>query len=392
MGIYLPYSRCFHRGNASTLVTPPTGPQTITSRNFGIVWAPFNDKVGEMSFRTTVFQELRDYNFRNLRVRYKWYYQEESDNVFDFHRVAADFNDLIAANNATGKTMKLIIMLELNNIADNPAEHGTVDHVVPAYMVGNSTYDGGELQFQATHSTTPKFGYKAKVWNANVQVKHKRYITALIDYIKATPAWYDLFEGIGFTESSVVGLSPGAEENSYFVALRSLLAHMRTEVPTKMVFGGYNGPARQLYAAITHLPTIQGTLWGPDIFPDQIGYWVEDTRIPAVNRGCYVYMRDMNNIVKYLDVQPQDYESTASPTQTASNPSSAHIPEVSEHYAFAVTMGLHYFCLTRDNAFHQDDTTLPRNWQRALTFMNTSGPHKTLIHGGMNTVAPSTYL
>ncbi len=396
MSTMLPYSRCFNAGTPSTDPLPPDGPQSIDSRNFGIVWAPFNNSVGEMSSRASVFQELKDYNFRCLRVRYKWYYQETTSSTaavadYDFHRIDDDFTDLIASNLASGKSMKLIIMLELNNIAEDQSEHGTIDHVVPAYMIGNATYDQGELEFSASHSPTAKFGYKAKLWNANVLIGHKRYVKALIDHIKATPAWYALFEGIGFTESSVQGLTADADKNAYFVALRSSLEYMREQCPTKMVFGSYNGPTNQLYTAINHLPTIQGCLWGPDVFPDQIGYWNTDARVPPVSQGCYVYMKNMTNITKYLDVQPQDYQWTASPTQQTTDPDVGHIPTIRDHYDFAIFMGLNYLAFTRNTAVWEGAGG-GTNWSRVLTFMNTTGAWKTEIDGGLNSTAPATYL
>ncbi len=411
MSIMLPYGRCF-QGSIDTNPLPPDppdGPQIITSRNFGIGWGAVNNQTGDMANRSSVFNEMQTYNFRNLRVKYDWPKMETNTSTaatpaYDWTRLDDDFDDMITVNNITGRDAHIIILMQMQDDALDPAEHGINDNVVPKFMrpyhtttnpigdVGSATYGGGQWEYEKGNSPG-EFGYRIMGWNDNVKAMMIRFVTAMLEHIKSIPAYDAIFEGIGYTESSIDGAIPPVvvNKNKQFSNLREVLAAARLAAPTKMVYGSYNGPRDQLYAAYNFLPTIQGAAWGPDVFPDKSDYFLQDTVAPITQKGHYTYYLERTDIVKFLDVQPQDYRKTVPPAYTPQ--SDGHYPTLQELYDFSLTLGCNYLIWFRHSgasAIEAGESL--ENYQRVLNWMNTNGsPQKTLAHGGMNTTAPPPY-
>ncbi len=377
---------------------PPAGDQTITSRNFGIGLGALTNQTGGMVSRTDVYSDMRNYNFRILRVKYDWSVMEKADSTasvpsYDFSRIDLDFDDMIDTNALSGRDAHIIILLTMQDAAENPAEHHINDHVVPVDMQGNAAYGGGEWEYEKGNSPG-EFGYRVLLENNATVARFLRFATALLEYLKARPTYYAIFEGIGVTESSTDGAQPPyvVNVNKVFTNVRGFLAALRPVIPTKMIYGAYNGPPSQLYTAYNFLPTIQGACWGPDVFPDQISYLVQDTTPPIDKKGHYVYYQERTDIVKFLDVQPQDYKWTANPYQIAKFPDVGHHPELQELYDFAVSLDCNYLIWYRDTAIDTLHGETLANYVRVRNWMNTNGsPQKTLAHGGMNTVAPPSY-
>ncbi len=378
--------------------TPPEGDQVITSRNFGIGLGALSNQTGGMVSRSDVYNDMRNYNFRILRVKYDWSVMETSASTasvpaYNWSRLDDDFDDMIATNALSGRDAHIIILLAMQDSSEPQSNHGVDDHVVPVDMQGNGAYGGGEWEYEKGNSPG-EFGYRILLENDATIGRFTRFATAMLEHIKSIPTYYDIFEGIGVTESSVDGAQNPyvVNVNKVFVNVRTFLASLRPVIPTKMIYGAYNGPRNQLWAAYNFLPTIQGACWGPDVFPDQLSYFFQDTSAPITNKGHYIYYQERTDIVKFLDVQPQDYVWTANPSQRASQPTVGHYPTLQEIYDFAVSLDCNYLIWYRNTAIQTQEGETLQDYVRVRNWMNTNGsPQKTLAHGGMNTVAPPSY-